>query len=81
MDSLERPQERNTRLAVGGPDVLSYRDIAVLAAGAAGVQKPRCAMPVAHALPRIVQVCNCEMGRPFGLQSHNGGPAAPVVLF
>ena len=41
MDSSEREYERNTRIAVGGPDILSLRNIAVLAAGAAGVRKPR----------------------------------------
>lgn len=41
-DTLERPEERNTRIDVGGPDVLSFRQIALLAAQAAGVRNLRC---------------------------------------
>ena len=43
VDSLERPEEAGKVIPVGGPDVLTYRQIAVLAAGAAGVTRPRCA--------------------------------------
>ncbi len=43
VDSLERPEEAGKVILVGGPDVLTYRQIAVLAAGAAGVTRPRCA--------------------------------------
>ena len=41
VDSLERPQDAGQVIPVGGPDVLTYRQIAVLAAGAAGVKRPR----------------------------------------
>jgi hypothetical protein len=41
-DTLERPEERNTRIDIGGPDVLSFRQIALLAAQAAGVSNLRC---------------------------------------
>jgi uncharacterized protein YbjT (DUF2867 family) len=40
-DTLERPGERNRRIEVGGPDVLSFREIAQLAARAAGVRNLR----------------------------------------
>ena len=42
VDSISRPSEGNSRIAVGGPDVLTLRSISVLAAGAAGVKRPRC---------------------------------------
>lgn len=42
VDSLDRPEEAGKVIPVGGPDVLTYRQIAVLAAGAAGVTRPRC---------------------------------------
>lgn len=42
-DSLERPEEANTRIAVGGPDSFTFRHIVLLAANAAGVQRIRCA--------------------------------------
>jgi hypothetical protein len=41
VDSVERPAEANVSIAVGGPDVLTFRQIAVLAAGATGVPQPR----------------------------------------
>ena len=41
-DSLERSEERNRRIAVGGPDVYTFRQIALLAAHAAGVSRLRC---------------------------------------
>lgn len=43
VDSLEKPEEAGKVIPVGGPDVLTYRQIAVLAAGAAGVDRPRSA--------------------------------------
>lgn len=42
VDSSERDEEQNSRFSVGGPDILSMRDISVMAAGAAGVLRPRC---------------------------------------
>lgn len=49
-DSLERPEERNVRIDVGGPDVLSFRQIALLAAQAAGVRNLRCTYSRSHEL-------------------------------
>ena len=46
VDSLERPEEAGKVIPVGGPDVLTYRQIAVLAAGAAGVDRPRSAVRI-----------------------------------
>ena len=40
-DTLERPEERNARIDVGGPDVLSFHQIALLAAQAARRQEPQ----------------------------------------
>jgi uncharacterized protein YbjT (DUF2867 family) len=40
-DSLERPEEANRRIEVGGPDVYTFRQIALLAANAAGVRRIR----------------------------------------
>jgi hypothetical protein len=48
-DTLERPEERNMRIEVGGPDVLSFRQIALLAAQAAGVKNLRCRNLFGHA--------------------------------
>lgn len=40
-DTLARPEERNRRIAVGGPDILTLRQIVLLAASAAGVKNIR----------------------------------------
>ena len=49
VDSIDCEGERNRRIAVGGPDILSLRNISVLAAGAAGVRRPRSAAAAAAA--------------------------------
>jgi uncharacterized protein YbjT (DUF2867 family) len=55
-DTLERPEERNTRIDVGGPDVLSFRQIALLAAQAAGVKNLRCTNLSGHARQHALQL-------------------------
>ena len=61
VDSLERPEEAGKVIPVGGPDVLTYRQIAVLAAGAAGVTRPRC---TASRLPYHLPCPQCSQHAP-----------------
>lgn len=51
-DSLERPKEANERIEVGGPDVYTFRQIAMLAAGATGVRRIR-SVPYFSSLPAL----------------------------
>jgi len=52
-DSLERPKEANERIEVGGPDVYTFRQIAMLAAGATGVRRIRSVPLRCHLCSRL----------------------------
>lgn len=65
---MEREEERNSRIAVGGPDILTLRNISVLAAGAAGVLRPRCVYLQAGVPPRSKQRGGSAAGERVALQ-------------
>lgn len=57
-DSLEKESERNVRIAVGGPDVLTLRQIGLLAAYVVGGRRLRSSFASAGQMVAATAACN-----------------------